>query len=126
MEWLRRFNRVVTNRITLTFAGRRWFAVVHHQGRRSAKAYRTPVVAAPCDEGFVIPLTYGDHVDWCRNVLAAGGCRLMWRGVLHEMAGPEIVDAGGVREAFSPRVWRMLARAEVNRCLRLERRRDDS
>jgi hypothetical protein len=53
----------------------RW-AVLHHVGRRSGVAYDTPIDAQLTPEGAVIPLVYGPSVDWCRNVLAAGGCTL--------------------------------------------------
>lgn len=53
------------------------FAVVYHQGRRSGRRYRTPVVAvavARPDGGVdaVFALPYGAGVDWVRNGQAAG------------------------------------------------------
>ncbi len=72
--FMRHVNRVFTNRLFGTFA---WlvppFAVIHHRGRKSGRAYRTPVLALPSDSGFVIPMTYGRDVDWARNMCAAGG-----------------------------------------------------
>jgi len=49
---------------------RRWsrFAVVHHFGRRSGAAYRTPVVAFDLDGSLVVALTYGPEADWVKNV----------------------------------------------------------
>ncbi len=44
LEWVRRFNKAIFNRLILTFAGRHVYAVVHHVGRRSGHAYTTPVV----------------------------------------------------------------------------------
>ena len=61
----------------------RWlpgFGVVHHVGRRSGRAYRTPVNLFPSDGGYLIALTYGEHTEWVRNVLAAGGCVVETRG----------------------------------------------
>ena len=62
------------------FAGRLPpFAIVEHRGRRSGRAYRTPVWAFTAGEGFVIALTYGADRDWVRNVETAKGC-LLGRG----------------------------------------------
>jgi len=67
------------------------FAVVHHTGRRSGRAYRAPVVAVASAAGFVIPLTYGRDVDWARNMLAAGGCELERAGRRVHLTNPRIV-----------------------------------
>jgi hypothetical protein len=64
-EWLRRFNRLVTNLLMMTFAGRRKYTVIDHEGRRSKKLYHTPVPGQPAGENFFIPLPYGGDTDWC-------------------------------------------------------------
>jgi hypothetical protein len=56
------------------------FTIVRHVGRRSGKLYETPIIVSPFEGGFVIELTYGYDVDWHKNVLAAGGCTLVWHG----------------------------------------------
>ena len=56
------------------------FSIVRHVGRRSGKLYETPIIVAPVKDGFVIELTYGPDVDWHKNVLAAGGCVVVWQG----------------------------------------------
>ncbi len=71
---LARFNKHVTNRFVLLFAG--WIpplAVVQHRGRSSGRLYRTPVMAFPTDGGYVFALTYGRDVDWVKNLFAGGG-----------------------------------------------------
>jgi deazaflavin-dependent oxidoreductase (nitroreductase family) len=74
---LARFNRHVTNRVFGLVAGwLPWFAIVHHRGRRSGRALRTPLNAFPNAGGYVIALTYGPNVDWVKNILAAGGAEL--------------------------------------------------
>ena len=43
-------------------AGRRWnpiFALVLHRGRRSGRAYQTPVAARRVADGFLIALAFG-------------------------------------------------------------------
>ncbi len=72
-------------------------------GRRSGRKYATPVVAAATDEGFVIPLPYGENIDWLRNVLAAGGCTIDWRGESYEVTEPDIVDSSTALSALPTR-----------------------
>ncbi|MBZ0293823.1 MAG: nitroreductase family deazaflavin-dependent oxidoreductase [Anaerolineae bacterium] len=68
-------------------------ALVIHTGRRSGKAYETPVIAQSVDDGFVIPLAYGTESDWYHNVLAAGGCRIRWHGQEYTIRNPQSIDA---------------------------------
>jgi hypothetical protein len=53
----------------MKLAGRRhWYAsVIWHRGRRSGKEYAIPVVVKPIEEGFIVPLPYGEDVDWLKN-----------------------------------------------------------
>jgi deazaflavin-dependent oxidoreductase (nitroreductase family) len=86
-----RFNRRVTNRVTGRFADRLpGFGVITHVGRKSGRAYRTPVNVFAVPGGFLVALTYGPDADWVRNVLAAGGCDLETRGRVHHLTGPQI------------------------------------
>src|SRR5260370_40552144 len=80
-QGLARFNRHVTNPIQRLWAG--WaptFAIVEHVGRRSGKAYRTPVsvFSAEVDgkPGVAILLTYGPDRGWVKNHVAARGGRM--------------------------------------------------
>jgi deazaflavin-dependent oxidoreductase (nitroreductase family) len=108
---LARFNRVVTNRIARPLAAvLPGFAVVEHSGRRSGRAYRTPVNAFRHGDGFVIVLTYGAASDWVANVRAAGGCTLVRLGRRHALGRPELV-AGAPAEALFPRPLRWFLRA---------------
>jgi deazaflavin-dependent oxidoreductase (nitroreductase family) len=86
-------------------AGRRWnpiFARVLHRGRRSGRAYQTPVAARRVADGFIISLAFGAQVDWHRNLEAAGGGVIRWRGRDYEVSGPEIIDAAEALRAFDP------------------------
>lgn len=56
------------------------FSLVRHVGRRSGKAYETPLIVSRVADGFVIELTYGPDVDWHKNVVAAGRCTVIWHG----------------------------------------------
>jgi deazaflavin-dependent oxidoreductase (nitroreductase family) len=94
---LARFNRRLPNRVIRTFAGRRLspVALMVHQGRRSGRQYRTPVMPLPLDDGFLVSLPYGPERDWVRNVLAAGRCTLQRGGRRVELTDPRLLDAAG-------------------------------
>jgi deazaflavin-dependent oxidoreductase (nitroreductase family) len=91
-DWLGRFNRSVTNRVTAPFARRLpGFAVVTHTGRRSKRRYRTPVNLFRTGDTYVIALTYGRDRDWVKNVLAAGECEAEIRRKTVRLRDPRIV-----------------------------------
>jgi deazaflavin-dependent oxidoreductase (nitroreductase family) len=91
-RWMAKVNRRVTNRVTGTFAPRLpGFGVVLHEGRRSGRRYRTPVNVFRAPGGYVVALTYGVESDWVRNVVAGGGCELLWRGRRVRCSSPRIV-----------------------------------
>ena len=71
------------NRITgpMVRAGRGPWALLRHVGRRSGRVYETPLLLARTADGFVAELTYGTGVDWYRNIVAAGRCVVVRRGV---------------------------------------------
>nr|WP_240918731.1 nitroreductase family deazaflavin-dependent oxidoreductase [Rhodococcus sp. 14C212] len=86
---LARFNRVVTNRLTRPLAAHLPLtAVLEHNGRRTGRRYRTPVLVFGRVGGYRIALTYGPRTDWVRNVLAAGGCTLHTRGRRIDLVDP--------------------------------------
>lgn len=91
--WLRQFNRRVLNPAMLRKAGQPgWYAaLVHHVGRRTGRAYATPLVAIPTDRGFLVPLTYGTGVDWLENLRAAGGGSVQRDGRVYAVGSPEIL-----------------------------------
>lgn len=69
-----RFNKRVTNRFLEPIARRAsGFAVVHHVGRQSGRAYTTPVNLFALGDDAIVALTYGPDADWVQNVLVTGG-----------------------------------------------------
>jgi deazaflavin-dependent oxidoreductase (nitroreductase family) len=123
-RWLDRlahFNKLATNRLAGTVAGRHRspFALVHHRGRRSGRAYTTPVVAFPIAGGFVIPLPYGADADWCRNVLLARRTVIEYDGNTYAVHAPEVVDAQANARALPPQLRRTVRTLHIARCLRL-------
>jgi deazaflavin-dependent oxidoreductase (nitroreductase family) len=94
---LARFNRVVTNRIQGTWA---WlippWVVIVNQGRTSGRSYRTPALGSIHHNGhethLAVGLPYGDDADWVRNVMAAGGGKVVRSGRKRILSDPRIVD----------------------------------
>ncbi len=123
IHWVRekylRYNKEIQNPATLkkiaegrsgvleAIFARDLMAAVKHVGRRSGQSYTTPVGAMPLGDGFVIPLVYGSSVDWCRNVLAAGTCTLIWKKQEYTLERPEIIQQLQALKAF-PLVMRVL------------------
>ena len=102
----------LTRPATVPLAGKRWnpiFAVVEHRGRKTGRVYRTPVAARRIGDGFIIALAFGAQVDWYRNLVAAGGGTIRWRGDVYSVTAPERVDAAIVLTTFDP-VQRLVLR----------------
>jgi deazaflavin-dependent oxidoreductase (nitroreductase family) len=86
------------------------YALLEHVGRRSGRTYATPVGAFSYEDGFVIGLSYGADVDWCRNVLAAGRATLTWRGHVFTLERPEIIPMSPAVLQAIPSYFRLPAR----------------
>ncbi len=105
-----RFNRRVTNRVTGLIADRApGFAILHHTGRRSGKAYATPINAFRDGNDYLFALTYGAETDWLKNVLAAGGCEIVTRGQRIRLTNPRILADAGI--GWAPLPVRLVLRA---------------
>jgi deazaflavin-dependent oxidoreductase (nitroreductase family) len=107
-----RFVARFVNPAVLAIAGRRWMPIVgilHHRGRRSGRAYSTPLGIRPLGGGFVMPRTLSEQAAWYQNVLAAGWCVVTWHGADHVVFEPEVVGAAAAMPAF-PRYERILFR----------------
>lgn len=114
------------NRVMVRFAGRRHFtmaAQVRHIGRRSGKAYVTPVSARLVGDVAVLPLTFGNQSDWARNVHAAGGCAIRLEGLDYIATEPEFLSRAEAKSliltAFSRPQRVMLRALGIKQFLRL-------
>jgi hypothetical protein len=103
----------ITERIARS--GRGPFSLIRHVGRRTGRVYETPIMLASADDGFVAELTYGTDVAWYKNVLAAGHCVVVVKGVDYpiDRIEPYSVAAGLCAFGF-PRalILRLLRRRE--------------
>ena len=84
--------------VARALAGRRWmplWAVIRHRGRKSGTAYETPIAVVPTTDAAIvmIGLPWGAKTNWARNVVAADGASLRWKGRDVELARPRIIDA---------------------------------
>lgn len=116
-----RFARA-TNRLSLPLAGKRWnpiFSVVRHTGRRSGRTFETPVAARRIADGFVVALAFGSGANWYRNLVAAGGGVIRWRGVDHPVGAPEPVDSDTALASFFPVQRAGLRAADIDGYIRL-------
>jgi deazaflavin-dependent oxidoreductase (nitroreductase family) len=112
----------VTTRMARTNHGP--FSLVRHVGRKSGRAYETPLILAEVPHGFVAELTYGDKVDWYRNIVAAGGCVVIHHGRQYRVNRIEPCSAEQGRNAY-PAPFRQVLRAAARTEFRLLRT-DDS
>lgn len=110
----------LANPLAARVAGSRFlpfWSVVRHRGRRSGRAYATPVAARRTTDGFAIPLAFGERADWCLNVLASGGCVVRFGGSDYATVDPVIVDAEAGAAAFRELERRALRLARIRRIL---------
>ena len=100
---IRRMNRAVVNPRAMETAGQpgAYASVIRQLGRTTGTRYETPVQALATDDGFVIPLPYGEGADWLQNVLAEGSAVLVNEGNTYRVDDPEIVP-DAVAEPYVP------------------------
>jgi deazaflavin-dependent oxidoreductase (nitroreductase family) len=96
-------------------------SVVRHVGRRSGRAYETPVVAVEHDDSLWIALPYGDRTDWLKNIIASGSAVVVMHGRTYGVDRPEVVPITDATAFFGPREQRMHRQFRVGSALRLHR-----
>jgi deazaflavin-dependent oxidoreductase (nitroreductase family) len=118
----------ISNPLTLSLAGRRFspFALLRHCGRRSGRSYVTPLRAYPFGDGFVLGLTWGPEVDWCRNVMASGKGMLRWHGQDHLLERPELIPAMPARATYPLPIKLAMILGAAEQGLWLHRASEDS
>jgi deazaflavin-dependent oxidoreductase (nitroreductase family) len=103
----------ILNRFVTRIAGKRYvplYVLLRHHGRRSGRAYATPVVGLRVPGGFAIPMAFGEGADWYRNIVAAGGTTIRQHGTEHQLTDPNAIDPDGDTSPF-PKWQRPVFRA---------------
>jgi len=118
-------NRRILNPVVLRIAGPLALSVLHHTGRRTGRPYHTPVFAEQTSEGFIVGLIYGADTDWCRNVLAARGATLAYRGHELRLVSPRVIDAASARAMLPLGIWLIHRMLGTSGFLTLRNPRDD-
>lgn len=111
----------ILNPLLVRLAGSKYvplWAIIRHRGRRSGRLYATPVAIGHTPDALIVPLPFGADADWCRNVRAAGGCVMRWKGREHQMIEPEIIEDSGL-PAFAMWERSALNALGIRRFLRL-------
>ena len=115
----------VLNPIVRRAAGRKHVAVaqIYHEGRRSGRLFITPTSARRTEDGFIVPLTFGERSDWVRNVLEAGDCSIRFKSVDYPATDP-VVLVGPQVQVVARRTFKLYERmfikmARVKKLLKL-------
>jgi len=121
LDTVRVFNKHVLNPLVLRLAGREHFyaSAIRHTGRRSGKHYVTPVVATRVADGFIVPLPYGTHTDWLRNMGAQHGGSLQFHGETFAVTSPTVIDAATATAELPPSRRRILKRLGIQNFVHL-------
>lgn len=94
--------------------------VIRHQGRTTGRSYTTPLGMRRRGDSFFMPLTFGDHAAWYRNVMASGRAEVRYMGRDYTLADPQVIDYATAAPAF-PRYERLQFRAVgINEYLRMQ------
>src|SRR3954469_20263308 len=97
MRFMRPFTTYVFNPLSRRFVHRMpFFAVLSVRGRVSGRTYQVPINVFRHADRVVFALTYGADVDWVRNVLAAGGCRMRQRNETVRLMEPMLIEDPGL------------------------------
>lgn len=119
--WLTWYHKHVTNPVMVRlFSGRSAHAaLLHHVGRRSGKAYVTPLTAHRSVDTIIVPLPYGTETDWLRNLQAAGESVVELDGRSFTVDEPEVVPIDRVMPLLPPFVVRIVQLHDTKHALRL-------
>ena len=122
LDRIRVMNKYGTNKVLIHISGKQFghFAILSHEGRKSGRIYRIPIIAEPIPGGFVIALTYGKQVDWYKNVMAKGGCEIRWKNTDYQLINPEFITEEAGVMAFPAILRSALMKMGIQYYLKLE------
>ena len=95
---------------------RHWYAaVLRHKG--AARARSTPPRNGRANRRRLrhTALTYGEDVDWLKNMRVAGRCTIEVRDGTYTVGEPEVIDRAEALRAVSPRARLMFRVFGINR-----------
>ena len=115
------YHKHVTNPVMVRFFSGRSVhaALLHHVGRRSGKAYLTPLTAHRSEDTIIVPLPYGTKVDWLRNLQTAGRGVVELDGRRVTVDEPEVVPVDRVISLLPPFVTRLVRLHDTKEALQL-------
>jgi len=115
------YHKHVTNPVWVrVFAGRSAnSALLHHVGRKSGKAFVTPLTAHKSEDTIIIPMPYGTETDWLRNLQAAGQGVVELDHRSYSVDDPEVVPVVEVVPLLSPMVARIVRMHRTEKALRI-------
>jgi deazaflavin-dependent oxidoreductase (nitroreductase family) len=119
LQFLRPFTLRFVNPLTRRVGG--WlpmFGILRYRGRTSGREYRTPMNVFRQGDEFVFALTYGADVQWVKNILAAGECRLRTMGRELYLVDPRLYTDPARRDMPFP-VRQFLGLLRVTEFLRM-------
>ncbi len=121
MRILTSYHKRVTNPLMVRFfSGRSAHAgLLHHVGRRSGRAYVTPVTAHRLDGTVIVPLPYGTEVDWLRNLQAAEQGVIELERRSFTVDGPQVVPVDDVLSLLPSFMVRIVQMHDTKQALRL-------
>jgi deazaflavin-dependent oxidoreductase (nitroreductase family) len=96
--------------------------IIRHVGRRTGRAYETPVGVMATEDGLLIALPYGRRPSWLQNVLTAGSATIVHEGVTYPVTGPRIVPMAQVLQHFAASDRLAMRILRTDECLRLSSR----
>jgi len=67
------------------------FGLLTYRGRTSGRTYHLPVNVFLRGKYYIFVLSYGSESQWVKNVLAAGGCQMRFRGRDVRLIDPELL-----------------------------------
>ena len=95
------------------------FGILEYRGRKSGAAYRTPMNVFRRGDEYVFALTYGPDVQWVKNIVTAGECRLVTGGRSVRLIEPRLVH-DPTRALMPPVVRQFLGLMRVTEFLRMQ------
>ena len=100
-DWYRRLVRrtnPIAYRLGLVGRRRSPLASIEYVGRKSGTLRRTPVWAFVTSDHAIVGLPYGRDVNWARNVMASGHCRMQVHGQVYELDEPQVCGSAELTE----------------------------